>query len=83
MSTGTVKGTVKNKKGKDQIGAEVQVEGTNLIAVTDLKGAYSIDKVPSGEQKITASMVIGKDTKEADVPDGGTVTVDLVINPLA
>ena len=80
--TGMVEGIVQDKHGGKQIGAEVEILGTDLIAVTDMDGSYRIEEVPSGEQQIKASMVIGSQTKTVNVPASGTVTVDFTLNPL-
>ena len=80
---GNVEGTIKNREGVAQEGATVQIDGTELIAVTGSKGDYRINAVPSGRQSITASMVIAKQTKDVDIPEDGTVQVDFVMNPLA
>ena len=82
MQTGTVTGTVKDKKGHAQIGAEVTVEDTDLIAITDMEGAFDFPKVPTGGQVLIASMVIGKTEAKVDVVADETVAVDLIINPM-
>lgn len=79
---GSIKGTVKNKHGAGQPGATVSVKGTNLITVSDNSGAYHLDDVPAGEREVTVDDVLAEQTKTADIPAGGTVTVDFVINPL-
>ena len=80
--TGTVAGKVQDKHHKGQVGAEIMVENTNLISVTGMDGIYRIPDVPAGQHRITASMVIGSQTKVVTVPAGGTVTVDFTVNPL-
>lgn len=81
--TGAVEGTVKDKKGDPQMGAEITVDGTELTAIANMDGSYSITDVPAGVQCIIASMVIGHATKEVKVPAGGSVTVDLVVDALS
>jgi hypothetical protein len=80
--TGSVAGKVQDKHGVGQIGAEITVENTDLIGVTDMDASYCIPDVPAGQQRITARMVIGSQTKVVSVPPDGTVTVDFTLNPL-
>jgi len=81
-NNGIVKGVVKDHKGKPQEGATVQIDNTQLIAVTDRQGEYCLSEVPSGQQSVTANMVIAKATKVVDIPCDGAVEVDFIINPL-
>jgi hypothetical protein len=80
--TGTVKGKVEDRDGKGLAGAEIQVEGTQLIAITDMEGSYSIESVPTGARRITASMVLGTETKPVNVEAGRTVLVNFTVKPL-
>lgn len=78
--TGRIIGTVTEKKGV--AGAMVVVQGTSLVAVTDMDGAYTLADVPEGPQTIQASDVLAKENKKVEVIAGETITVDFHINPL-
>ena len=62
--TGTIRGTIKDAiTGEDLIGATVRLDGTNIGAVTDVNGFFSIAKVPAGNAKLLLTYVSYK-TKE-------------------
>ena len=56
--TGTIKGVLTDKTNNETlIGATIMVSGTGLGAVTDIDGAYQIDKVPTGTYTIKITFV--------------------------
>lgn len=62
-------------------GIHVQVVGTNLIALTDGQGRYSLAGVPSGTVSVRASGVgFVPQEKEATVRDGEATTVDFELS---
>jgi hypothetical protein len=80
--TGTVEGKVLDTHGKEQPGAEVQIEGTELTGIAGIDGSYRIENVPAGQRRIKASMVLGHQTKDVVVPADGSVAVDFTVRPL-
>ncbi len=56
--TGVLRGTVKDaSNSEDVIGATVKIEGTNLIASTDVNGFFSFSKIPVGQVRVIISYV--------------------------
>ena len=52
-ATGSITGTVKDKKsGEAIIGATIQVENTSIAAATDIDGNFALKSVPAGSQVI-------------------------------
>ena len=82
---GTIRGVVTDSlSGGTLPGANVFVEGTSLGAATDIDGAYRIPRVPAGPRRVRVSYV-GYETKTLDVevPDGGTLELDVRLAPSA
>ena len=79
---GSIMGTVKSRNGEAQIGATVQVKGTEDMSVTGEDAAYQIHDVPAGNVLVTASMVLAEQTKEARVPADGVVVLDFTLDAL-
>lgn len=79
---GKVAGTVKDAStGETLIGATVVVKGTNLGAMTNQQGEFTLSNVPSGMQKVMVSYVgYSSETKEINVTAGQTATVDFSIS---
>lgn len=79
--TGTVAGVVLNPStGAYVANAEVRVEGTNLLAVTDRQGAFRLDTVPAGPATITVTFTGYTTVREAlIVRSGETITREINI----
>ena len=74
QTTRTVTGTVIDKTtGEAIIGATITVKGTNIKAVTDLDGKFSI-KLTGKKQNVLEVSYIGFRTEEVDVE--GQATID-------
>lgn len=68
--TRTVTGSVINASDNEPvIGASVKVTGTDMAAVTDIDGRFSIPGVPMSAKTITVSF-IGMTTQEVPIHDG-------------
>lgn len=72
----TVRGTVKNSDGEPLIGVTVKVKGTSTGTVTDLKGNYVLQNVPSNAT-IEISY-IGMQTQSVPVNNRSTIDVTMV-----
>lgn len=76
---GTVKGTIKDANSSPLIGATVVQEGTTNGTVTDIDGNFML-KIPSGEQKVTASYIgYSNQTQTVTIPEGGVVEVNFIL----
>ena len=53
----TVGGYVEDEMGEPVIGAQVKVVGTNVVAVTDLNGAFHFDYYLSGNNQVQVSYI--------------------------
>jgi outer membrane receptor protein involved in Fe transport len=75
---GMIQGTVTNAAdGTPLPGVTVSVPDTNLFGVTGADGTYKITEVPAGTVDLNAELTGFKPLEQmADVPAGGTVTVD-------
>lgn len=75
--SGSISGTITDKKGETVPGVSVAVQGTTVGAVTDLNGKYKIDNLAAGIYKLSISFV-GFDTqvKEVTLKDGESITID-------
>ncbi|MCD8318174.1 MAG: carboxypeptidase-like regulatory domain-containing protein [Paraprevotella sp.] len=61
-----IKGVVVDKEtGETMIGVSIRVQGTNVVAVTDVDGAYTLN-LPAGHYKVTFSYM-GYDPVELDL----------------
>ncbi|RXF67640.1 carboxypeptidase-like regulatory domain-containing protein [Arcticibacter tournemirensis] len=73
--TGLMSGAVYDKKDKTPIpGVTVKVKGTSAGTTTDMSGRFSIKVPSSGKLQI---MLIGYETKEVSIQNGGTADVYL------
>lgn len=81
QATGVVEGRVLNPaSGAYVANAEVRVEGTNLLAVTDRQGSFRLDAVPSGPAAITVTFTGYTTVREAlMVRPGETITREISI----
>src|SRR5690606_41680971 len=62
-------------------GAQVVGEGTNLSALTDDEGRFRIAGVPAGIHTVAVSSLgWRRTTREVEVPEGATVTVEFVLD---
>ncbi|MCC6462749.1 MAG: SusC/RagA family TonB-linked outer membrane protein [Saprospiraceae bacterium] len=75
MGQRTVVGTVKGDDGDALIGASVRVKGSNVGAVTDVDGKYSV-AVPAGSTTLVI-MYTGYSTKEVELGASNVVDVQL------
>lgn len=74
--TGTITGVVLDSGSSSGIaGATVSVVGTRLTAITDSKGAFRINGVPPGAQKVTVKL-LGYQSRTVDV----TVTAEKAVS---
>ncbi len=89
LAGGSVEGMVKDPSTSDPIaGVPVVVigpDGQLLFTVTDATGAYRIDKLGSGDHRVTL-LITGPATSQvvtvADI-DGGVITADLLFDGVA
>ncbi|MCY4045861.1 MAG: carboxypeptidase regulatory-like domain-containing protein, partial [Cellvibrionales bacterium] len=75
ITTGTIRGTVTNKRtGESVQSANVSIEGTDLLAVTNADGFYQIDLVPAGDIQISAIAAgYAKSLGNASIESGQTL----------
>ncbi|HKK26912.1 MAG TPA: TonB-dependent receptor [Gemmatimonadota bacterium] len=80
LAQGTVRGRVTDETGAPLSGAQITIQDTDLGALSDDGGRYSISGVPAGSYTVQASL-IGHQTKTAriQVGQGLTVTQDFVL----
>lgn len=81
---GRVAGTVVNASGDFLRGAEVRVEGSEIVSVTDNDGRFTLQRVPNGRQQLTISY-IGFRTghQSVDVGGAGATDVRIVLQPIS
>jgi iron complex outermembrane receptor protein len=78
--TGTIIGTVTDQDGVAIAGAQVQIAGTNLGAVTDPQGRYALRGVPVGTHTVRAEALGRTARSEAvTVTAGATASRDYVL----
>lgn len=64
---GQISGVVTDStRGGYLVGAEVRVDGLNLVAVTDREGRFQLNRVPAGAHRLTISYV-GRSSRQIDV----------------
>jgi TonB-dependent starch-binding outer membrane protein SusC len=77
---GTIKGKITDGKGEPIIGANIFIEGTTTGTISDIDGNYTLEKVPAGEVKISASFVgFLKETSNVTVVADQTAVVAFVL----
>jgi outer membrane receptor protein involved in Fe transport len=79
---GVVRGNIKDAvTAEDVIGATVKIEGTTLIASTDLNGFFSISKIPVGKVKIIISYISYKlkTIENVSVEDGQITQINTAL----
>jgi TonB-dependent receptor len=80
--TGVVRGNIKDAvTAEDVIGATVKIDGTTLIASTDVNGFFSFPKVPVGKVKILISYISYKlkTVENVNVEDGQITQINTVL----
>lgn len=78
-ATGEIAGTVRNAKTGDFLGgAEVRVTGTELAAVTQRDGSFSLARVPAGRQRVRV-FYTGLDPQESEVQVAAGATATLTV----
>lgn len=85
QQTGAVNGTVTNSQNLQPLGgAQVSVLGTDIGALTNSDGSFSLRGVPTGQQVVRAQLIgFGQVADTVSVPAGGTVTVELQLRQSA
>lgn len=76
QTVSTVKGKVVDSSGLEVIGASVLIKGTTVGTITDMDGAFTLEKVP-GNATLVVSF-IGYKTQEIKVSGKTDLTVNLV-----
>ncbi|MDE8654044.1 TonB-dependent receptor [Novosphingobium album (ex Liu et al. 2023)] len=81
---GRITGTVVNASGNFLRGAEVRVEGSDIVGVTDSDGRFILQRVPAGTQQLSITY-FGYETgrQSVDVGGGATVDITLALKPTA
>ena len=84
-NAGQVSGRVTHAQGGQPIvGAQVRITGTNLGAVTDDAGQYTIRLVPPGDVALRVTRIgFAEQTRTVNVAAGATATADFAIAPVA
>ena len=78
--TGSVKGIVTDELGQTMPGVNIVVDGTNIGASSDSKGAYLLNNVPVGEQNLKVSFIGFESlTKTVSVIEGKTTEVSFIL----
>jgi outer membrane cobalamin receptor len=77
--TGTVKGVIIDAQSKEEIiGASVVLQGTIKGTVTDIYGAYKLEKLPVGQQELVISFVgYKKQTIKTEIKSNQDVTLNI------
>jgi hypothetical protein len=75
----TVKGVVKDNKGKAMPGISITLKDTYDGATTDSSGKYSFKTTEKGEQLIVASSIGYKSFEQKIILDGTTQTIDIFL----
>lgn len=76
VSTGVVKGYVRNADGEFLVGATVGIRKPGKYTLTDSKGAFTLDAVPSGSHELSVSFIGYKELGRLIVVESGA-TVEL------
>lgn len=82
---GTITGRITDQEtGQPLASAQVVVVGTNIGAVTNVEGAYTLRGVPAGTVSVRAlSIGYSEQTQQVTVQDGGTATADFALRATA
>lgn len=77
QGSGTIKGTVTQTGGQPLGGVIVTVKGTTIKAATNTRGAYTIDRAPTGPQTLVFRWLGYRPTEvQANVAASGVTTAD-------
>jgi len=83
---GRIEGAATSEGSREPLsGVQIQVEGTELSALTDARGRYGIADVPAGSKVVLARRMGREPIRHTVlVPAGGVVTQDFVLpeNPI-
>ena len=80
QSTGQISGTVRGDDGGPLSGASVSVQGTDVGALTDSDGRFTLSNVPTGQQTVQARMIgYTPANSSVTVAAGTPATVDFVL----
>ncbi|RAV20298.1 DUF4838 domain-containing protein [Paenibacillus contaminans] len=81
LELGSIAGLVADTASAPLAGANVQVTGTSLSAVTDSAGAYAIHNVPVGSHTVTVTKTAYAPYQSSSfqVTDGGTAAVNVTL----
>ncbi len=79
LSQATVSGTVTDETGDPLVGAQVQIVGTDLGAVTDADGRYRIEGASPGAVQVRAVYLGYRDAVRQATLAGGQNALDLVM----
>lgn len=84
-NTGQVSGRVTHAQGGQAIvGAQVRITGTNLGAVTDDNGQYTIRLVPPGDVTLRVTRIgFGEQSRAVSVAAGASASADFTLAPVA
>ena len=84
QGSGTLKGTVtQTESGQALVGVVVSVNGTNIRGVTNTRGTYTIERVPTGAQTVTFRWLGYKPVEvQANVTANAVTTVDAKLEQL-
>lgn len=75
---GRVSGVVVNASGDFLHGAEVRVEGSDIVGVTDSDGRFTLQRVPAGTQQLSISY-IGFETGHETVEVGTSAAAEVKV----
>ncbi|AWW30502.1 TonB-dependent siderophore receptor [Echinicola strongylocentroti] len=78
--TGKLKGTVTDQNGERAQYVNVLIEGTGKGILTDRKGAYVLENVPTGEHTVKfSSFTYSPVSRQVVIKEGQTVTLDISV----
>jgi len=85
QSQGSIAGSVTDRIGGTPIaGVKVSLLNTNLSALTNQEGRYTLARVPAGTYQVQASIIgYGSATNTATVTAGGIENLDFALRPAA
>jgi TonB-linked SusC/RagA family outer membrane protein len=84
QATGQVTGSVTAEDGRPLSGASVSITGTDIGALTNATGRYSLPAVPSGQHTVQATLIgYGSASATVSVAAGQTATADLQLTSQA
>ena len=75
--TKTISGTVNDENNLPLVGVNITVENSNIGALTDFDGNYSIT-IPSDKEKVLIFSYLGYTTQEVDVSSSDNVSIMMI-----